>query len=105
MSRGEFYVGMKGPGATITYAIDAPSDVDLSAAAELGWSVGFVGGPTLDAGWVFSSVTATSARASYVPDGSEFGSARGGTVVALVLTVDGVEYRYASQTEHVREAP
>lgn len=94
---------MHAPGEIIVWTVAAPLGVDFEAVGTIALSVlirvkGQSAFTLTD--WLISDVTEDSFVATYLPDGTEF-TAHGNARLNTTIILDGVEYRYARQEEHI----
>ena len=94
---GDLYVGMRGPGATITFTItkpDAFSGSFSAATRSLAVQVTQADGTVVDlSGFTWANLTADGGTASVIPDGTEFTYA-GRATVAMAITLNGTLYDF-----------
>jgi len=94
---GDLYVGMRGPGATITFTITKPaafsgsfSAATRSLTVQVTQADGTVASLTA---FTWADLTTTGGTASVIPDGTEFTYA-GKATAAMAITLDGTVYDF-----------
>lgn len=97
-----YVVGMLGAAEAIVWTISAPAGVDFTAVSVMSLAVTVTdrsGGVRTLSGWTLEALSASSLKATYLPNGTEFHE--GQATFRATLTLDGETYRLAKQTETI----